>query len=47
VLCAVEGLRGRPLRIRTQIAMQNVGLAVIGSIFAFTLVNDLLRWTGR
>ncbi|HTA17293.1 MAG TPA: hypothetical protein VK786_06070, partial [bacterium] len=45
--CLVEGVRGRPLRLKTQIALQNVGLALIGSLFALTLVNDLLRWAGH
>jgi regulator of sigma E protease len=47
LFCAVEGARGRPLRIKTQILLQNIGLALIGSLFAFALVNDLLRWAGR
>jgi len=47
LFCVIEGVRGRPLRIKTQIILQNVGLTLIGTLFAFTLVNDLLRWAGR
>ena len=47
LFCLVEGVRGRPLRLKTQIGLQNVGLALIGSLFALTLVNDLLRWAGH
>ncbi len=47
LFCLVEGARGRPLRLKTQVALQNVGLALIGGLFALTFVNDLLRWAGR
>jgi regulator of sigma E protease len=47
VYCLVEGARGKPLRLKTQVVLQNIGLALIGSLFLFTLVNDLLRWAGH
>ena len=47
VYCLIEGARGKPLRLKTQVVLQNIGLALIGSVFLFTLVNDLLRWTGH
>lgn len=47
VFCVLEGIRGRPLRLRTQMVMQNLGLAFIGSLFLFTIANDLLRWAGH
>jgi regulator of sigma E protease len=46
VFCLVEGLRGRPLKLKTQVFFQNMGLAVIGSLFIFITVNDLLRLAG-
>jgi regulator of sigma E protease len=45
--CVIEGIRGRPLRLKVQVLLQNFGLALIGCLFAYTLVNDLLRWAGR
>lgn len=45
--CLIEGARRRPMKLRTMVALQNVGFALIGTLFAFTLVNDLLRWMGR
>jgi regulator of sigma E protease len=47
VTCLIEGLRRKPLRLKTQIAIQNVGVALIGSLFLFITANDLLRWMGR
>ncbi|HXB96707.1 MAG TPA: RIP metalloprotease RseP, partial [bacterium] len=45
--CLIEGLRRKPLRLRTQIAIQNVGVALIGSLFIFITANDLWRWMGH
>jgi len=47
VTCLIEGLRRKPLRLKTQIAIQNVGVALIGSLFIFITANDLLRWAGH
>lgn len=47
VFCVIEGIRGKPLRLRTQVLMQNVGLTLLLTLFAFTMVNDLLRWAGH
>lgn len=47
VYCLIEGVRGVPLRLKTQVVLQNIGLALIGSLFLFTLVNDLMRWAGH
>jgi regulator of sigma E protease len=47
VTCLVEGLRRKPLRLKTQIAIQNVGVALIGSLFIFITANDLWRWIGH
>ncbi len=50
-LFLIEGLRGRRISERSQIAFQKVGLVVIGSLFIFALVNDSLRafdhWRAR
>jgi regulator of sigma E protease len=45
--CVIEGMRGKPLRLKTQTILQNIGITLIGTVFVFTLVNDLLRWTGH
>lgn len=47
VFCLIEGVRGKPLRLKSQIVMQNIGLAFIGTLFVFTILNDLLRWAGH
>jgi RIP metalloprotease RseP len=47
VFCVIEGIRGKPLRLKTQVVMQNIGLTLLLSLFAFTMVNDLLRWAGH
>jgi regulator of sigma E protease len=47
LFCVVEAVRGRPLRLKTQVVLQNIGLTLIGSLFALTFVNDLLRWAGH
>ncbi|HTB34009.1 MAG TPA: RIP metalloprotease RseP [bacterium] len=47
VTCLIEGLRRKPLRLKTQIAIQNVGVALIGSLFIFITANDLWRWMGH
>jgi regulator of sigma E protease len=47
LFCLVEAVRGRPLRLKTQTVLQNIGLAMIGSLFTLTFVNDLLRWAGH
>ncbi len=44
VFCLVEGVRGRPLKLKVQAVLQNIGLTLILTLFAFTLVNDVLRW---
>jgi regulator of sigma E protease len=46
VFCVIEGVRRKPMRLKTQIALQNAGFAVIGSLFIFITVNDLIRWAG-
>lgn len=47
VFCLIEGVRRKPLRLKTQVVAQNIGLAFIGSLFLFTIANDLLRWAGH
>ncbi len=47
VFCLIEGVRRKPLKLKTQVVAQNIGLAFIGSLFAFTILNDLLRWAGH
>ncbi len=48
VLFAVlEGIRRRPLSIKTQAAFQRVGLAVLGGLVIFSFANDLTRVSQR
>lgn len=47
LFCLIEGVRRKPLRLKTQMIAQNFGLALIGSLFLFTIANDLLRWAGH
>ena len=50
-LFLIEGLRGRRVSERSQVAFQKVGLVVIGSLIIFAGVNDSLRifdrWRAR
>lgn len=43
VMYAIEGIKGRPLSERTQIAAQYVGLAFIGMLMVLALFNDIMR----
>jgi regulator of sigma E protease len=47
VLLIVEGLRGKPLPVRTQLIIQNVGLAIILSIFLLVTYQDITRSFGH
>jgi regulator of sigma E protease len=43
-LFTIEQLRGRPLTMRLQAAVTNVGLVLLLSLMVFALGNDLMRW---
>ncbi|MGQ0696804.1 MAG: RIP metalloprotease RseP [Panacagrimonas sp.] len=43
VMFAIEGVKGRPLSERAQIAAQYVGLAFIGMLMVLALFNDIMR----
>lgn len=43
VMYAIEGIKGRPLSERTQVAAQYVGLAFIGMLMVLALFNDIMR----
>ncbi len=43
VMFAIEGIKGRPLSERSQIAAQYVGLAFIGMLMVLALFNDIMR----
>lgn len=43
VMFAVEGMRGRPLSEKTQVAAQYVGLAFIGMLMMLAVFNDIMR----
>lgn len=40
MFCVIEGLRGSRLSLRSQLAMQKVGLVIIGGLLIFALFND-------
>jgi regulator of sigma E protease len=41
LLCLVEGLRGRPLSMKAQVVLQNIGIALIVSLMLFAFYNDI------
>lgn len=43
LMFAIEGIKGRPLSERAQIASQYVGLAFIGTLMVLALFNDIMR----
>ncbi|MGQ0503463.1 MAG: RIP metalloprotease RseP [Panacagrimonas sp.] len=43
MMFAMEGIKGRPLSERAQIAAQYVGLAFIGMLMVLALFNDIMR----
>lgn len=43
VVFTVEKLKGSPLSIRTQVVIQYIGLAFIGTLFLFVTYQDILR----
>ncbi len=43
VFSLVEGLRGKPLGVKAQIALQRVGLVFLVSLMAFAIANDIGR----
>ena len=43
----LEGVRRRPLSLKTQLAFQRVGLAVLGGLVIFSFANDLTRVAQR
>lgn len=43
LMFAIEGIKGRPLSERTQIAAQYVGLTFIGMLMVLALFNDIMR----
>jgi regulator of sigma E protease len=47
LFCLIEGVRGKPLKLKAQAFLQNIGIALLMSLFAFTMVNDVMRWFHR
>lgn len=43
LMFAIEGVKGRPLSERAQIAAQYVGLTFIGMLMVLALFNDIMR----
>jgi len=43
----LEGIRRKPLSLKTQAAFQRVGLAVLGGLVIFSFANDLTRVSKR
>ncbi len=46
LLAAVEGIRGRPVDIRFQEALQRVGIFLLLALALLVTYNDILRWLG-
>ncbi len=45
---AIEGLRGRPLKEKTMMIIQRIGLAILIALMAFAIYNDIIRFvSGR
>jgi regulator of sigma E protease len=42
-LFTIELLRGRPLTLRSQARIMNVGMLILGALMIFALGNDLYR----
>jgi regulator of sigma E protease len=47
LFCLIEGVRGKPLKLKAQAVLQNIGIALLMTLFAFTMVNDVMRWFHR
>lgn len=45
--CLIEGLRRRPLSIRSQVRLQKVGIVLLILLVAFTSFNDISRYVQR
>jgi regulator of sigma E protease len=43
LLCLVEGIRRKPLSHKAQVALQNVGIALLGGLMLLVIYFDLLR----
>ncbi|MGD8394661.1 MAG: RIP metalloprotease RseP [Candidatus Eiseniibacteriota bacterium] len=43
LFCVIEGVRGAPLEMRTQLAFQKVGLVIIGTLLIMAVFNDVRR----
>jgi len=43
----LEGVRRKPLSVKTQAAFQRIGLAVLGGLVIFSFANDLTRVSQR
>ncbi len=44
VFISVEAIRKKPLSEKAQIALQKVGLALLGALMLFAFYNDIMRW---
>jgi len=47
MFCLIEGVRGKKLSDRSQLALQKVGLVLIGSLVVMALFNDVKRFWER
>jgi regulator of sigma E protease len=47
LFCLIEGVRGNPLTLRRQLALQKIGLVIIGSLVVLALLNDARRVAER
>ena len=47
VFCLLEGIRGKPLSLKAQSILQNVGLVLLGSLMIYATYNDIVRWVSQ
>ena len=43
----LEKLRGRPLAKKSEIVVNNIGVALLVSLMLFVLINDAVSWNSR
>ena len=47
VFLVLEKLRGRPLAKKSEILVNNIGVALLVSLMLFVLINDAVSWNSR
>jgi regulator of sigma E protease len=47
LFCLVEAVRGRPLRAKSEMSLQRVGIMILVGLMTFALINDVSRAISR